>query len=112
MKSLTIHTLVVAMALALCGTPSMAATELSGQPLSQSEKHATSATAATYSAPLYAVSRLEAQTFADQEMTDQELKAVEGGYAANVYIIDMSFLGTYEIVIYYPQPGVSVGHIY
>ena len=59
----------------------MAATvELSSVPVSPAEQTDThSATVATASAPLYTLSRLDAQTLADQEMTDQELKAVEGG---------------------------------
>ena len=57
----------------------MAATEFSGQPLSQSENDTHSATAATSPAPFYALNRLDAQTLAEQEMTDQELKATEGG---------------------------------
>ena len=81
MKSLTIHTLVVAVALALSGTPSLAAMELSGQPVSpaeQRDRH--SVTAATAPVPLYALTRLDAQSLAAQAMTDQELKAVEGGW--------------------------------
>jgi len=61
------------------GTPSLGAAEFSGQPLSESEKLTTSATPATSPAPLYALHRLDAQSLAAQEMTDQELKAVEGG---------------------------------
>ena len=79
MKSLTIHTLVVAVALTLWGTPSMAASgEVSSLPVSPAEKDTTSATA-TSAAPLYALSGLDAQTLAAQAMTDQELKAVEAG---------------------------------
>jgi hypothetical protein len=76
MKPVTIHTLVVAVTLALSGTTSMAA-QLAGQPLSQSEKQTTSATE-TSPAPLFALSGLDAQTLAEQAMTDHELKAVEG----------------------------------
>ena len=79
MKSLTIHTLVVALSLSLCWTPSMAAAEFSGQPLSEPEKQTISANPAISGAPLYALHRLDAQSLAAQEMTDQELKATEGG---------------------------------
>jgi hypothetical protein len=76
MKSLRNNTLVMAVAMTLWATTSMAG-ESSNLPVGSSEKDIT-ATAAS-SAPLHALSRLEDQTLADQEMTDQELKAVEGG---------------------------------
>jgi hypothetical protein len=77
MKSLTIHTLAVAVAIVL-GTASMAsAVELSTVPVNQ--KDTASVTAATAPAPLHALSRLDAPALAEQEMTDQELMAVEGG---------------------------------
>jgi len=81
MKTLTINTLGVALALTLWGTSSMAAAmELSGQPVSPAEQRdRPSATAATPTVPLYALTRLDAQSLAAQAMTDQELKAVEGG---------------------------------
>ena len=89
MKSLTIHIVAVALALAM-GTPSLAATgELSSQPVSQSEQDTLGRTAETATAPLYALSRLEAHTLAAQEMTDQELKAVEGGF---YYVIDLGWM--------------------
>jgi hypothetical protein len=79
MKSLTIYTLVVAAALALWGTPSMATSgelaSVSVSPAEQSDKQR----AATSAVPLHALSRLDAQTLAEHEMTDQELKLVEGG---------------------------------
>jgi hypothetical protein len=76
MKSLTIYTLIVAVAL---GTASMAASaELSSVPLSQLQKDTVSATATISTAPLYAPNRLDAQVLAEQVMTDQELNAVEG----------------------------------
>ena len=83
MKTLTINTL-VALSMALLMTPSMAATgELSPLPVSpaeQSDRH--SVTAATAPVPLFALTRLDAQSLAAQAMTDQELKAVEGGWGA------------------------------
>jgi hypothetical protein len=89
MKSLTTKTLVVALSLTLCWTPSMAAVEFSGQPLSQSEKDTRSAAAATSAAPFYALNRLDAQTLAEQQMTDQELKATEGGLVLIAIIIPL-----------------------
>src|SRR5262249_11272969 len=87
MKSLTIHTLFVAVALAmaLLGTPSMAASAFSGPPLSQSDKHTTSASPAPSPASCYALNRLDAETLAAQEMTDQELKSVEGGWSLAMF---------------------------
>jgi hypothetical protein len=90
MKSLTIHTLVVAVALALSGTPSMAAMEFSDQPVSSAADGDTySATPATSTVPLYALSRLDAQTLAKQEMTEQDLKAVEGGLVVIAIIVPL-----------------------
>ena len=81
MNSLANKTVLVALALTLCGTSSMAATgELSPLPVSpaeQRDRH--SVTAATPTVPLFALTRLNAQSLAAQAMTDQELKAVEGG---------------------------------
>jgi bacteriocin-like protein len=76
MKSFMIHTLVVAVAL---GTASMAASaELF--PVTPAEKlDSPIATAATSAAPLHALSRLDASKLTEQEMTDQELKTIEGG---------------------------------
>jgi len=81
MKTLTINTL-VALSMALLMTPSMAATgELSPLPVSSAEQRDRhSVTAATAPVPLYALTRLDAQSLAAQAMTDQELKAVEGGW--------------------------------
>ena len=95
MKS-TIKTLVVAMVL---GTASVAAAaELSSVPVRQKD---TSSATATTAAPLHALSRLDAQSLEAQEMTDEELKAVEGGTVTAVslrtVVIDLSFLG--QIVI-------------
>jgi bacteriocin-like protein len=79
MKALTIHTLVLTVA--LLGTSSMAAAgELSTVTVSPTEQRDThSATKATSSSPLFALSSLDTQSLAAQEMTDQELQAVEGG---------------------------------
>jgi lactobin A/cerein 7B family class IIb bacteriocin len=80
MKPLTIHTLVVAVALALWATPALAVMELSDQPVSSIEDRDThSAVSPTSTIPLYALSRLDAQTLAAQEMTEQDLMEVEGG---------------------------------
>jgi lactobin A/cerein 7B family class IIb bacteriocin len=79
MKALTIHTVVVAVALTLLATTSMAAMEMSSLPINQLKTDTHRATAATSSVPLYALNRFDAHTVAEQEMTDQELKAVEGG---------------------------------
>jgi hypothetical protein len=81
MESLTSKTLVTVLTMALWATASIAATgempSVPVRPAEQNDSH--SATAATPQAPLYALSRLEAQTVVGQAMTDQELKAVEGG---------------------------------
>lgn len=109
MKSLTIHTLVVAVALTLWGTPSIAANSemasLQVNSAEQSDRH--SAPTATSPAPLYALSRLDAQSLAEQEMTERELRAVEGG---SLYFIDLGFMGTAIIcpnrnIVYYLPPG-------
>jgi hypothetical protein len=82
MKTLTIHTLAVA--LTLWGTSSLAATvEVSSLPVTPADQTDThKATEGTSAAPFHALNRLDAQTVAEQEMTDQELKAVEGGAGA------------------------------
>jgi len=55
-----------------------AAGELStATPAEQTDTHHT--TAATSPVPLHALSRLDTQSLAAQEMSEQELKAVEGG---------------------------------
>jgi len=99
MKSLTIHTLIVAVA--LLGTSSMAAagelSTLTTNPTEQRDTH--SANAATSAAPLFALSGLDAQSLADQEMTDQELKAVEGGQTV-VYHIDLGFMGQVRLYVW------------
>jgi hypothetical protein len=77
MKTLTIHIFVAAVALGLSATTSMAATEMSS--LNQIDKGTATATAAISPAPFHALSGLDEQALANQEMTDQELKAVEGG---------------------------------
>jgi hypothetical protein len=90
MKSLKTHTLVVAVALALWGTPALAVMELSDQPVSSIEDRDThSPTSATSTIPLYALSRLDAQTLAAQEMTDQDLKEVEGGLVVIAIILPL-----------------------
>jgi hypothetical protein len=105
MKSLTIHTLVVAAALALSGTPSLAAAgEFSTSPVSQVEKDMHNVTAATSADPFHALSGLDARSLEEQEMTDQELDAVDGGMFADNplapprtwYMIDLGF---YEIAV-------------
>jgi hypothetical protein len=81
MNSMANKTVLVALALTLWGTSSMAAAgELAPLPVSpaeQRDRH--SVTAATAPVPLFALTRLDAQSLAAQAMTDQELKAVEGG---------------------------------
>jgi hypothetical protein len=81
MKSSTNKTVLVALAMALWGTSSMAAGgEMSTVPVRQAEdKEMSSATTATSPAPLHALNRLDAETIAGQEITDPELKTVEGG---------------------------------
>ena len=108
MKSLTIKTLAVALTLALLITPSLAVSgELSNLPVSLSEKNTHEATAATSSTALFALNRLDAQTLAEQEMTDQELKAVEGGMVTAVrptttYTLDLG-LGVMQISVFSNQ---------
>lgn len=78
MNSLANKTVLVALALTLWGTSSMAAAvELSTA--NPAEQDTLRGTVATAPAPLYALTRLNAQSLAAQAMTDQELKAVEGG---------------------------------
>jgi hypothetical protein len=80
MKSLkNNNTLVMAVAMILWATASMAG-EVSNLPIGSSEKDTINASAAASPAPLFALSGLDAETLAEQEMTDQELKAVEGGF--------------------------------
>jgi hypothetical protein len=78
MKSLTINTLLVAVALAVSVTPSLAM-DVSSMPVSLVDKEMQNARATTSVAPLHALSRLDGESLAGQEMTDQELKAIEGG---------------------------------
>jgi bacteriocin-like protein len=68
--------------MALLVTPVLAATgEVSPVPVSPADQTDThKATEATSPAPFHALNRLDAQTLAEHEMTDQELKAVEGGF--------------------------------
>ena len=81
MKTLANKTVLVALAMAVWGTPALAATvELASLSVSASEKDTHRATAATAPTPLYALSRLDAETLAGQQMADQELKAIEGTY--------------------------------
>ena len=83
MKSLTNNTLMMAMAMTLWATASMA-DEVSNLPMNSLEKDTVSASAAAYPAPLHALSHLDAQILGDQVQTEQELKAVGGG-AGNIY---------------------------
>jgi hypothetical protein len=80
MESLMSKTLVAAFAMALWATSSIAATgEMSGVPVSPAEPDTQHAAVVTVPAPLHALNRLDTQSLAAQAMTDQELKAVEGG---------------------------------
>ena len=81
MNSMANKTVLVALALTLWGTSSMAtAGELAPLPVSPAEQRdRPSVTAATPTVPLFALTRLDAQSLTAQAMTDQELKAVEGG---------------------------------
>jgi hypothetical protein len=101
MNSMANKTVLVALALTLCGTSSMAATgELSPLPVSpaeQSDRHRV--TAATAPVPLFALTRLDAQSLAAQAMTDQELKAVEGGTASNELLLVIPKGTTYKEVV-------------
>lgn len=65
-------------------------------PVSPAEQTGThSVPAATSAAPLYALTHLDAQSLATQEMTDQELKAVEGG-RYEVYVQMTNCAGYFE----------------
>ncbi|MCM3902346.1 MAG: hypothetical protein ND866_11620 [Pyrinomonadaceae bacterium] len=101
MNSMANKTVLVALALTLWGTSSMAATgELSPLPVSpaeQSDRH--SVTAATAPVPLFALTRLDTQSLAAQAMTDQELKAVEGGKASNELLLVPTKGTTYKEVV-------------
>jgi bacteriocin-like protein len=99
MKSLTINTLAVALAMALWGTPAMATSrEMPSLPVSPAEQTDTHSVAtATSSVPLHALNRFDAQTLAAQEMTDQELKAVEGG--ATTWLLDIPGAGLYFLTV-------------
>ena len=86
MKSLTFHTLVMALALALSGTTSKA-TDLSNLPENPTEQRDTlSANTGTLPTSLHALRNLDAQSLAAQVMTDQELKAVEGGRSTSYLV--------------------------
>jgi hypothetical protein len=102
MKS-TIKTLVVTMVL---GTASVAAgAELTSMPVSPAEQSdAHHATAATAVGSLYALNPLNAETLAAQEMTDQELKAVEGRAIFQVYSIGVGW-GTVVLEVYQDSSG-------
>jgi bacteriocin-like protein len=78
MKTLTINKLAVAMAIALWETSSLAATGKSSMANSAGQTEI-QPIVATSVVPLYALSHLEAQTLAAQEMTEHELNAIEGG---------------------------------
>jgi hypothetical protein len=81
MKSGTIYTLAVAMALTFSATSFAATGELSSIPVSSVQQKDTHRAAATIaSAPLYALRHLDAKTLTEQAMTDQEMKAVEGTF--------------------------------
>ena len=86
MNSMANKTVLVALALTLWGTSSMAAAgEVSPVPVSSAEQRdRPSVTAATPTVPLFALTRLDAQSLAAQAMTDQELKAVEGGASSDL----------------------------
>jgi bacteriocin-like protein len=77
----------------------VAAGELASVPVispEQSDIH--SAILATSAAPLYALKSLDAETLTAQEMTDQELKAVEGG---EVIYVDGRLIGQGGAWVYY-----------
>jgi bacteriocin-like protein len=104
MKSLTNNTLALAVAMTLWATVSMAG-EVSTLPMGTSEKDA-----AASPAPFHALSRLDAQSLAAQEMTEQELKAVEGGYFVHIdvgwtiWVFEFRDSGT---TIFYPEQPYS-----
>jgi hypothetical protein len=88
MKSLTINTLLVAAALALSVTPSMAASVETANPGEESDRHRV--TGAASSAPFHALSRLDAQSLEEQKMTNEELQAIEGSEMF-IYRIDLGW---------------------
>jgi hypothetical protein len=89
MKSLTIHTLLVPLALTLCGAGSLAAMELPNPLVSQSEQKTIAAPAVTHGTALYAMNALDTESLTSQEMTDEELKAVEGAAGMVEYIAEV-----------------------
>jgi bacteriocin-like protein len=93
MKSLTINSIVLAVA--LWTTPSVAGTV---EPVSQSDNPMTSATVTTSPASFHALSGLDAETLAAQEMTDQELKTVEGGTIYQTLLAAKGSFGEYKLV--------------
>jgi hypothetical protein len=97
MKSLTIYTLVVAMAVG--AIPLIAAAgEVPNLLVNRSETNSHKATASTSTVALHALNRLDAQTLAEEEMTDQELEAVEGGTSMTEYIIDPVIMALFAVI--------------
>jgi hypothetical protein len=78
MKSLRNNTLVMAVAMTLWATTSMAG-EVLKLSVGSSEIDTHRAAVASSTTSFHALSRVDAQTLAEQEMTDQELRSVEGG---------------------------------
>ena len=79
MKSLMNNTLAVAVAMTLWATAAMAG-EVPNVPVDTAKQtDISSITGGTSTAPFHALSSLDTQSLATQELTDQELKAVEGG---------------------------------
>jgi hypothetical protein len=98
MKPFTTTTLTVAVSMALLVTPVLAATgEVSPVPVSPADQTDThKATEATSPAPFHALNRLDAQSLAEQEMTDQELQAVEGSFLGMIWA---SYVPYYDLEI-------------
>jgi hypothetical protein len=111
MKSLTSKTSVAALAIALWATSSIAGTgEIFSVPVGQLETDTHSVMAATPPATLYALSRLDAQTVVGQAMTDQELKAVEGG-ASNAETVSGLYGALFFNLMWYDfADGVQRGY--
>jgi bacteriocin-like protein len=113
MKSLANKTILVALAMALWGTSSSMAAGgvMSTVPVRQAEdKEMKSTTTATSILPLYALTALDEEILAAQEMTDQELKAVEGGMSNSESISQLSGALFFNLMWYDYLDGFSRGY--
>jgi hypothetical protein len=106
MKSLTVKRLIVVVAMVLWVTPSLAM-DVSNVPVGTPEQTDKSRTMVSPSAALlYALSGLDTESLAEQEMTDQELRGIVGEGIFDIVLSLAASSGSSEYITF------EMSHVY